>query len=156
MMKSDSFNCLISIVECLVGFVFKRLREILSETRRSWEFFIWFSLWRNGEPQSNIVICKFSFNLSANSDESTKWNDDGDRTGTDRFFVGKFKVCGRNRLADGDVSTGKEVNLKGDSESLLIRVKGSDDVDGWLRHVRKSGIDGLFVTNNAFGRVETK
>jgi hypothetical protein len=42
----------------------------------------------------------------------------------------KSKFCGRRRLAGGDVSTGNEVNLRGDRILSSIEMKGSDDVDG--------------------------
>jgi hypothetical protein len=83
------------------------------------------------------VIGQFSSNFSANSDESRKVMDDDDEVvsiagiiGADRFVDVQVKVCGRRRLAGGDVSTGKEVNLRGDRLLSSNRMKELGDVDG--------------------------
>jgi hypothetical protein len=146
-----SCNCLISIVECCFPLVFKRLRDILSETRRRIELRIRCSLWRNGEPQSKIVKVTFSFNLSANSVGVIKRSDDR------RVFIGiegtvgvKANVWGRRRLAGGEESSGNDVNFNGDRELSSVEEKILGDVDGWLRDVRKSEV---FVKNKDVGRV---
>ncbi len=155
-----SCNCLISIVECCFPLVFKRLREILSETRRRIELRIRCSLWRNGEPQSKIVNVIFSFNLSANSVGLINRSDDR------RVFIGmegtvgqvgvKASVWGRRRLAGGEESSGNDVNFDDDSELSSVEEKILGDVDGWLRDVRKSEVERLivvFVKNKDVGRV---
>lgn len=161
-----SSNRLLSIDEWALEFVFRRLREILSATRSRIEWRIRCSLWRNGEPQSNIVNGILSLILSANSVGLMNWvvmdegSDDGSViTGNEGVVevVGvNANVCGRRRLAGGEESSGNDENFNGDWSFSSINGSEFGELAGWLRHVRKIDIEHsvlVLVRNRDVGRV---